>query len=208
MVRPLLEDNTDTFIRYNEAITILRKVRILNEQSFDTLVSSRKPFGLPSNFRNYSATPQDNKTILIYAQKDTGYISRDQIENNVDLVNSWKVFIPEAIGGGVMESDIVKPIIGAPNSACSETYVMIAPVTSEEIATNITKYIGTKFFHFLLGLKKITQHTTSKTYSFIPVQDFSMQWTDEMLYEKYGLTESEIAYIENSVWPEQVYDND
>ncbi|WP_337867161.1 Eco57I restriction-modification methylase domain-containing protein [Meiothermus sp.] len=44
--RPLLEDGCDTFIRYNEAIQIFRKVRAFEEDSFSKLVSSQKPFGL------------------------------------------------------------------------------------------------------------------------------------------------------------------
>ena len=102
-----------------------------------------------------------------------------------------------------MEVDVVKPIVGAPNTVCTETYVMVGPLDSEEVAQNITQYISTRFFHFLLGLKKITQHTTSKTYAFVPQQDFSVAWTDEALYKKYGLSAEEISFIENSVWPDK-----
>ena len=58
-----------------------------------------------------------------------------------------------------------------------------------------------KFFHFLLGLKKITQHTTSKTYSFIPIQDFTKSLTDIDLYDKYNLSDKEINFIESMVRP-------
>ena len=201
MQRPLLESGNDTFIRYNDAISVLRKVSSFGEVTFDTLVSARKPFGLPSNFREYSKKRNDSNSIFIYAQKDTGYVSINQIEKNRDWIDTWKVYVPEAIGAGNMETDVVKPIIGAPNSVCSETYVVIGPVKDKEAAQNIVSYIGTKFFHFLLGLKKITQHTTSKTYSFIPVQDFSKPWTDEELYKKYNLTDDEIAFIESMIKP-------
>lgn len=203
MERPLLEKDNNTFIRYNDAIQILRKVKSLGEPTFDEIVSPRKPFAFPTNFKDYSHDKKGDKTVFIYAQKDKGYVSRNQIEKNVEAIDKWKVYIPEAIGAGNMEVDIVKPIVGAPNTVCTETYVMVGPVESEEIANNITEYIGTKFFHFLLGLKKITQHTTSKTYSFVPQQDFGDKWTDEMLYKKYGLTDKEIDFIEKSVWPEK-----
>ena len=78
---------------------------------------------------------------------------------------------------------------------------MNGPYKSEIEAINVTKYIKTKFFHFMLGLKKVTQHTTSKVYNFVPLQDFSKPWTDEELYAKYGLTEEEIEFIESMIRP-------
>ena len=110
------------------------------------------------------------------------------------------MYIPEAIGSGNISQDVIKPIIGNPGTVCTETYVVIGPFDDEETAKNVKSYVETKFFHFLLGLKKITQHTTSKTYAYIPQQDFSKSWSDEVLYLKYGLTKKEIAFIENSVW--------
>ena len=62
-------------------------------------------------------------------------------------------------------------------------------------------YINTRFFHFMLTLKKNTQHTTKKVYELVPMQDFSRPWTDKELYEKYQLTQAEIEYIESMVHP-------
>ena len=66
---------------------------------------------------------------------------------------------------------------------------------------NASSYINTRFFHFLLSLKKITQEARRGVYSFIPMQDFSEAWSDEKLYSKYRLTKKEIAFIE-SLTPE------
>jgi site-specific DNA-methyltransferase (adenine-specific) len=33
------------------------------------------------------------------------------------------------------------------------------------------------------------------------MQDFAIEWTDETLYEKYGLTNTEIALIESMIRP-------
>ncbi len=63
------------------------------------------------------------------------------------------------------------------------------------------KYLRTRFARFLLDLAKISQHGTSKTYRFVPTQDFSRAWTDEALYAKYRLTEEEIAFIESMIKP-------
>ena len=201
MSRPLLEKNCDTFIRYNDAIQILHKVQALQEKTFDTIVSARKPFGFATDFRNYAKNVDMAHCIKLYAQKDIGYISRSQVEKNAEWIDLWKVYIPEAIGSGNMETDIVKPVLGDPQTACTETYVVVSPTTNKAMAENIISYINTKFFHFLLGLKKITQHTTSKTYSFVPMQDFSQPLTDKILYTKYKLTDDEIDFIESAIGP-------
>lgn len=201
MSRPLLEKNCDTFIRYNDAIQILHKVQALQEKTFDTIVSARKPFGFATDFRNYAKNVDMAHCIKLYAQKDIGYISRSQVEKNAEWIDLWKVYIPEAIGSGNMETDIVKPVLGEPKTACTETYVVVSPTTNKAMAENIISYINTKFFHFLLGLKKITQHTTSKTYSFVPMQDFSQPLTDKTLYAKYKLTDDEIDFIESAIGP-------
>ncbi|MBQ3349002.1 MAG: hypothetical protein IJG38_01265, partial [Thermoguttaceae bacterium] len=68
-------------------------------------------------------------------------------------------------------------------------------------ALNIITYIKTRFFRFLVLLKKNTQHATQKVYQFVPLQDFSKPWTDEELYAKYGLSDEEIEFIETMIRP-------
>ncbi len=76
---------------------------------------------------------------------------------------------------------------------------MNGPYKTKKEAENVISFIQTKFFHFLLGLSKNTQHTTQKVYKFVPMQDFSESWTDEKLYKKYKLTPKEIGFIEGMV---------
>ena len=78
---------------------------------------------------------------------------------------------------------------------------MNGPYYSEKEANNALSYISTNFFHFMMGLRKITQHTTNKVYEFIPLQDFSKPWTDAELYAKYNLTQEEIDFIESMIKP-------
>ena len=58
-----------------------------------------------------------------------------------------------------------------------------------------------KFFRFMVFIRKPTQHLLKSVYKFVPLQDFSHPWTDEMLYEKYGLDKDEIAFIESMIRP-------
>ncbi len=200
--RPLLENNCEIFIRYNEAITILRKVQAYNEKSFTELVSSRKPFGFASDFKNFQQNYFDN-SVKIYANKTIGYIEKNKINQNSDWVNSYKIYISFAYGAGedFPHQILNKPILGLPNSCCTETYLHIGPFKNEKESVNVLNYIKTKFFRFLVLLIKNTQNATKKVYSFVPIQDFNEEWTDEKLYKKYGLTQDEIDFIESMIRP-------
>lgn len=200
--RKLLENNQKIFIRQNKAISILHKVLSLNEQSYSNIVSSQRPFGLPTNFSDMFEHG-DKNLIKVYANKKTGYLPKDYIlSKGNEYINQWKILTPKAIGSGDSKVDIVKPIIAEPNSICTETYVVTGPFENKQICENVCSYINTKFFHFLLSLKKNTQDCLQKSYIFIPMQDFSKSWTDKELYEKYKLSKEEIEFIESMVRPE------
>lgn len=202
MVRPLVEDGSDVFIRYNGAIGILNKIRGRREKGFSDTISSRKPFGFDTSFINFKSTKTDEKDVLIYGNRKTGYIAKNKILKNIEWVDEYKLFVPYAIGSGDSITDYVKPILGEKNSCCTETYLVFGPFANKAIALNVASYINTKFFHFLLTLKKNTQHATAKAYKFVPIQDFSEDWNDQKLYKKYDLTESEIKFIETIINPE------
>jgi len=212
--RPLLEPDTDTFIRFNEAIPILRKVRARNEKSFAELVSANDPFGfdvrVPGSYKRikpkFSLSPFDGAVNIYYVgweSEGIGYIERTEISKNNDWINAYKVYISQAYGAGedYPHQILNKPFIGEPNSCCTETYLLIGPFEDKKTAENVTSYIRTKFFRFMVMLVKNTQHAVNKVYKFVPGQDFSNPWTDEKLYAKYDLTEDEIAFIESMIRP-------
>ena len=202
MSRPLLEEGCVSFIRHNDAISILRKVQSKKESSFSNIVSSRKPFGLATNFTDFEEEYFQN-SIKIYANKSEKYVDKKHILKNIDWINSYKIIIPKAIGVGDITKDWLKPIIVGANTCCTETYLVVGPFKDEIETQNVYSYMQTKFFHLMLGLKKVTQDTTRKVYQFVPVQDFEKSWTDEELYAKYGLTEKEIAFIESTIEPDK-----
>ena len=195
--RPLLENETDVLIRYNEAIPIFRKIKSLKEKKFNDIVSSRKPFGLSTTFKG---NPNHFKnSVKLFQNKDTSYLEFKDIILNKDLVSKHKIFVPYAIGSGDGKTDLIKPIYGEPNTCCTETYLVIGPFEKEIEAQNAISYIKTKFFHFLVTLKKNTQHTTKKAYEFVPIQNFNESWNDEKLFKKYGLSEKEINFIDKNI---------
>ena len=206
--RPLKEKGIDVFIRYNQAINILHKVKNFNEPSFADLISSAKPFGLRTFFKGNNKPYKDkNDNVMLYQNGGIGYISRENIPKNREWILKHKVFISYAYGMGTTEpyQVINTPFYGEPNSICTETYLLIGPFKNREICENVISYMKTKFFRFLIILIKNTQHGTQKVYQLVPMQDFSRPWTDEQLYAKYGLSKDEIDFIESMIRP---MDND
>jgi site-specific DNA-methyltransferase (adenine-specific) len=202
MTRPLLEDGDETFIRFNQAIPIVRKIKNLKEKTFDELVSPQTPFGFVSSFKDYKKQPFKD-AVKIYTVNGVGYIQRNQVTKNQQWIDGHKVYISKSYGerGSYPYLFLAKPFIGDQNSCCTQTYLMIGPFDNVVTSQNVRKYIQTRFFRFLIMLRKNTQDAMRGVYSFVPVQDFSQEWTDEKLYKKYGITEEEISFIESMVRP-------
>ena len=202
MTRELLEEGSDSFIRFNQAISILRKVKAKEGfKSFMQVVSSRKPFGLDT--KPHLLKQNSLGYVFTYAYPENAYVKAQDISINNNWVTEHKVFISYAYGerGDFPYFVIGKPFYGAPQTCCTETYLVIGPFASQKTCENCMSYMRTKFFRFLVLLKKNTQHATSKVYQFVPFQDYSHPWTDEMLYKKYNLKDDEIAFIESMIRP-------
>lgn len=208
-VRYLLEDGCNVFIRYSKAVSIYRKVSMKHEKSFSSIVSARKPFGLPSTFSKY-ATSLESNTITIYGNKCIRKVNRNQINQNKDWIDKPKILITFAYGAGegFPHQIINKPILVGPETCCTETYLVIGPFDTQSTAKNVCSYIQTKFFRFMVLLRKNTQNATAKVYESVPMQDFSKPWTDEELYAKYGLTDEETNFIESMIKPMELEGDD
>lgn len=201
--RPLLEPNSDVFVRYNEAIDILRKVKKFNEKTFDETVSARKPFGLDSNFSGFKKSKTDKHNILLYRFGDNGYVCEEQVLKNKHWVKEIKVLVSKASPGGdsYPHQIISKPIIADKMSCSTETYLVVGIYKNKKIAENVAKYMHTRFFRFMMSLIKNTQNISRGVFAFVPVQDFYEEWTDEKLFAKYGITESEVEFIDTLIRP-------
>lgn len=213
--RSLLEEGLDVFIRFNEGVSILKKVASVEtgdarslslpeSKRFDRLVSSRKPFGLETTFKGKAAKRAGD--VLVYQNGGTGYIDRSAIPTGAHLADGWKVYVGRAAPGTGKRDTyphriISTPFVGEQGSICSETYLCIGPFGSRGEAESALSYLSCRLTRLLILLHKPSQDTTRKVYTFVPTQDWTRRWTDEDLYAKYGLSESEIAFIETVVRP-------
>ena len=193
--------DSEVFVRRNEAISILEKVTAAGEKSFSDLVSSRRPFGLPTNITGKK--DKGTHDVLLYQRGGTAYYPINGLTRNQSWVDKYKIYITKAYNAGddFPHQILNKPILGEKGSCCTETYIVIGPFESEDIASNVIKYIQTKFFRFLVSLKKISQDATQRVYEFVPLLDLTKAWTDEELYAKYKLTQEEIDFIESMIKP-------
>ncbi len=176
-----------------------------------SIVSSDTPFGIPTNPFGSAKMPipvyrdesDEHNTRLYYLEKmerSIAYVSKTSITKNAQDVDRYKVLIPKAGGSGNDPMVLGKPICAMNNSVCSQTFLYI-PFDSEVEALNFISYLQTKLFRILVSACKISQDAPSKTYRFVPMQDFSRPWTDAELYAKYNLTDEEITFIEATIKP-------
>ena len=207
-------------LRDPKAYSIIEKIAIVegnyfsNTKNFSSLISPKDFYTnkqkLMSSWNDYSKIKDNTHTIKYYLNKnihkiDYAWISENDIPKNLSTKDFHKVYIPAAGGSGNDDIILGQPFYGEPNSVCSQTYLVIGYDKShnltKENCENIITYIKTRFFRYLVSIKKKTQNGPRGVYQFVPMQDFSKAWTDEELYAKYGLDEQEIAFIESMIRP-------
>jgi len=192
-----------TFIRHSQAVSIIRKVLAKKERSMSEQVSSRKPFGLPTNAR-----PQKSGDLILRWQNGEGPYRKQDIKVGVEMINKWKV-ITSYVGydhAGNPGPDgrrrvFSKIDILAPGTICTETYLVVGAYDSKKQAENLVAYMKTRLLRFLVSQFMYSHHITKDAYAFVPILDMNTEWTDEKLYKRYGLTEDEIAFIESKIRP-------
>lgn len=201
-------DQYDVLVRRNEAISILEKVKSFREHgapedTYNNVVSSSKPFGFRTNFHGRANPRGMTNPVKLYGSQKVSWIDRDQIQQNTEWIDKWKVLMSAVQGtSAAIETKFLSaPKIAAPGEVCSETYNVVGRFEDRASALRCASYLKTRFVRFLVSLRKAAQHASKDVYAFVPAVQLDRTWTDEALYKRYGLTRDEIAYIEGMVAP-------
>lgn len=198
--RPL--DEFDIFVRRNEAVPILRKVRAKSEPVFSPHVSTVQPFGMRTRFHG-STEKSRAKPIKFYGSGRVTWVNVNDLRLNHDWVDKWKVLLSAATDGNEIYPlpiwDQRGPFVSGPHEACSESYLVVYVAANEEEARNVVAYMRTRFFRFLVSLRKPAQHNKTENFSFVPDLSMAREWTDVELYDRYGVSRDEQSFIDEIV---------
>jgi site-specific DNA-methyltransferase (adenine-specific) len=192
-----------TFIRHSKAVPIIRKVVSKKEKSMSEVVSSRKPFGLPTNAR-----PTKNGDLVLRWNNGEGPYNRKDITIGIDLIDKWKVITSKVSYDNAGQPDIngmrkVLSIVDIlkPGTICTETYIVAGVFNKRIEAQKLVNYLKTRFVRFLISQLSFSQDITKERFFFVPALDMNITWTDNLLYKRYNLTKDEISFIESKIRP-------
>lgn len=218
----------NVIIRFPELISILEKTKAISTIYLNTWVSSRNPFGFISDLftknkegvSRISEEKQQDDDYLVHGllknKRVIRYIPNSALKKNIHIAHSYKVFLPRANGSGVFGEVfstpmIGTPMIGTPMMICTETFLQIGVFDNCTEAENLLKYVKTKYFRTMVGIKKTAVFNYKECFTFVPLQDFTaasdIDWSrsvaeiDRQLYAKYGLSAEEVAFIEEKIKP-------
>ena len=194
-------DEYDIFIRWNNAVPILRKVQTLNEETLASHVSTRRPYDFNSNFSNFDQINNPDKVKIYAMNGKSGYIQRTKIRPHNTLIDRHKVLCAKAgsINGSYPNNVIGVPFIAEAPSVCTETFLILDSFETIEECENFVDYAKTRFFRFLLLLRTPTQNITKNCFNFIPALPMNIKWTDEKLYKRYDISVEEQQFIKSLV---------
>ena len=213
-VRPL-QPCFQIFVRYNEAIDIITKVKSKKEKTVVDIVSSRNPFGLATNARGNSKFKSNSLTL--YSSNGVTYIEPSSVTQGKEFIKQYKVMISRVTSEHAGEPDkdgkykvIAKSQLLKPNEVCTDSYVIACPSDKREISENFYSYLRTinfaRIFKFCRPCRQSISREIDMNLSLFKI--FQSHGQMQNFMKKYGLTEEEIAFIESMIKPMELGGDD
>lgn len=209
-------DEFNVIVRYNEALSIIRKVKSLNQQTIDSIISPLMPFGLSTNVRG-RMNKSNVDSLRLLASDGISYLSVNEVSKGKELIHRYKVFMSKMSAEHAGEPDkngmfsvFTKTMkVGVPNDICTHSYFVIGSYDTEIESVNTLKYLQTKFVRCIVSITLSAVNLSKLVFFNVPLQDFTsasdIDWSqsisdiDRQLYSKYGLSDDEIAFIEKMI---------
>ncbi len=195
----------DTFIRHSQAVPIIRKVlKIENAKChLNKIISSRKPFSLPTNYK-----PVKKGVKCHFIQKiGLQYANLKDVTDNLKITDKWKLLIPRSPIAG--QTDFSKPVgfyyngntrIAKPGEICTESWLVACSFRTEEEVLSFKSYLFAKIVRFLLLQTVVSQDITRERFVFIPyIEKYDTEFTDEILRKRWNITDEEWAFIDSKI---------
>ncbi len=212
--RNLFIEGMDIILTDKYQFSILNKVKSNTFIPLTNITKGRNAFGIIGKQSVVNEVSSINKfdgsCELRCKANEIRFIKEDIVTKNIDLFNSYKVFLSKSAGAPHTDKKVIgKPYIGLKKSACTDSLIPIGQFETLDQAENLKKYLETKFLRFMVTLVKASQNTTQIVYRFVPLQDFTnnsdIDWSqsingiDEQLFDKYKLSKEEINHIKSSI---------
>ena len=192
-------------IRHGQAVPIIRKViKEENPRHFlNRVVSSRKPFGMPTNYK-----PQKRGIPCHFTQKiGIKFAKKDDVTDRFKFLNKWKLLVPPAPIAG--QTDFSKPVgfyydgntrIAKPGECCTESFIVTGAFNSKEEVLSFKSYLFTKTVRFLLLQTVVSQHVNREKFMFIPhLPKYDQIFTDDILRKRWNISDVEWDFIDSKI---------
>jgi len=201
-------DEFPVFIRDNRAISIIHKFLKSDDPSLANNTFTRNPFGFVSKDRG-SNTPSSDNDVRLISSAGVGFVPRENVLKNKDQIDKFKVTIGKIVpANGEVDTDpndgykvTTTSRILNPGEIHTESYLLLHGFDKYEEAHNFATYMALKFPRFMMKHTLSSMNISTQNFMFVPFLDYSKTWTDEELYKRYGLTDTEIDYVEKIIRP-------
>lgn len=197
-------DEFSVFVRYNESLKILEKVRVKQKGYFNTIVSTRNPFGLESKVRGKNS--DDGGCLKLWSSDGESFIPRNSVDSKIVYIDKWKILLSKLSAEHANEPDadgkyrILSSLkLLAPGEVCTDSYLVAGKFDTKGEAENCFGYMKTKFVRFLVMQAVSSINITRDCFSFVPLMDYSKKWTDEDLNSYFELTTDEVQFINSLI---------
>lgn len=203
----------DILVRNNAAVRLIRRLQDSSDRKMDDVVYARNVFGIASDVRGIAESDEIHNVKLYSSDKSNSmtatYITKSDVTKEQDLISKYKVIMGKVVPrGGEVGID---PSVGYraittvqvlyPNSAFTDSYLLLAIFDTEREAINFAEYMTLRFPRFLLHETYSSMNISKGNFRFVPFLDYSCEWTDEKLFEKYQCDEEERDMIVSIMRP-------